>query len=437
MATTIVSNLAIFSDGTGHGNQSHLVYALNQQRWWLFVYKTKTASAVSCYVSSSSDLTTATWSASTDSPALTTACSSNDQRNLGVVSFANGTTDVVHIDTTTSASAAIAATVRRAHIRATLTGTNSITWESWVEETATNGAVSAFVRKGNTLGVSTTGVVHRCQDCNTNGSGNNAGDPLAARMTNADSGATWTSGVNATVAVDDSMVGVCVASALGQLASDAMLLVFPNATSSGSETVSTGLRFNKYTSGTTWPANTGNADVGIGTSSQDENDWCLCVVDATHIYAFRRDSSNTYLYRLYNGSTWSTPANTVPNQNHTAGSGLFATTDGTSLWLFVLDTAAGNPVKYCQYTLSSGTWGSWTILESASTNTRNFISGNPAVSNSQIGVIWTETNGSNFDIVVSALSITPPVAPVLTTPLLVGGGPGVVTANGQVFGIYR
>ena len=63
MAATIVSNVAVFSDASGHGNQSHLVYAANQGRWWLFYFATKTATVVKTMVSSSNDLTTATWSA--------------------------------------------------------------------------------------------------------------------------------------------------------------------------------------------------------------------------------------------------------------------------------------------------------------------------------------------------------------------------------------
>jgi hypothetical protein len=402
MATTIVSNLVVFSDASGAGNQSHLVYAANQGRWWLFVIKTKTATVVSSYVSSSNDLTTATWATSTDSPAFPTsrALSTNDQRNLACLSLTNGSTDAVHVSVGIGPSAS--GTGYTEHIRATFTGTSAITWESW-GETASAAVDTWGAVKGNALGKSTDGHIHE-----SNLSVMQGQDANARLSTNVDTGATWTTGFGAIVFTDSSMANFCNAYAYAPLASAAMALVYDNG--GAARPNGTGLRYNKYTSGTSWPT-TASADVGIGTTSQDFNDWCLCGVDTTHVYAFRRSGTNTFVWRKFDGTSWTTPTNGVPNQNHKAGSGLFAATNGTDLYLFLLDSATNNPVQYCKASGVNGTtptWGAWTQLEAAGSAARNYISGYPVVANNQIGVIFTVVNGSNFDIAVSALSLGGP-----------------------------
>lgn len=179
-----------------------------------------------------------------------------------------------------------------------------------------------------------------------------------------------------------------------------MLGVFENA--SVSDTQSSGLRWNTFTSGS-WPNNTGNADVGIGTSTQNDNDWCLCGIDTTHIFAVRRDSSNSYLIRKFDGSSWS--SKTAPGtQAHRAGSGIFLAQNGTDMWMFVIDSGDGS-IKYNKYTVATDSWGGWLTALSLEINARNCISGFPGVGNNQIGVIYTEANGSNFDLNVVGLSI--------------------------------
>src|SRR6185503_1648708 len=63
-----------FADATGHSGQSHLVYAANAGVWWLFTLTSAADSTggsnhiVKAYRSSGSDLATAVWTASSDSP---------------------------------------------------------------------------------------------------------------------------------------------------------------------------------------------------------------------------------------------------------------------------------------------------------------------------------------------------------------------------------
>lgn len=407
MATTIVSNLTVFSDQTGTGNQSHLIYATNQGRWWLFNLNTKTATTVKCYVSSSNDLSTATWSAGTDSPAFPSsrALGGSQQRCLAVCGFANGSTDVVHVTVHIHS----ATDSWNEHIRATFTGASTISWESWTEAHPANTDTSEF--QGNSVLNASDGFIHELQVDNPKG------DPVAKLSTNADTGATWTNGYGSQTTIENLSGKNRITSALASLGSGAMLAVY-----GASTTLPTAndILHTKYASGTTWPLNNPGTSVGAGTSDQDSLDWCLCAVDTTHIYVFRRSGSNTFIWRVYDGSNWSTPANGVPNQNHQAASGMFAASDGTDLYLFVLDSASNQPVQYCKASNANGaspSWGSWTQLEGAGSTARSAISGFPVVGNHQIGVIFTAVNGSNFDIVVTALTgVGAPVASFTFTP---------------------
>lgn len=405
MATTIASNLAVFSDATGAGNQSHLVYAVSQARWWLFTFTSKGETVIDSYVSSSNDLTTATWSASTSSSAWSTGLNgapfATDQRNLAGCSIANGSTDAAHLSVSFGPTAGTANDSGVANIRCTFTGASSITWEAWTNGILNNGHASSWswpAPLGNALGVSTPSkFVHEAGASLAPDQANGYAD--ARISTNADTGATWTNGWGAT-AKADSQANFIVTCALAPLASDAMLIVYGNGGVAQPNT--TGLRSNKYTSGTTWPT-TSSVVTGNGTTSQDQNDWCLCGVDTTHVFCIRRSASTTADMQMYSGTAWASKTAPPSMTGHKAGSGMFAATNGTDLWLFILDSTGNNAVLYCKYTVASNTWGSWTTLEAAGSTARNYVSGYPVVGNNQAGVIFTAVNGSNFDVVVTAL----------------------------------
>lgn len=411
MATTIVSSLPVFSDATGHGNQSHLVYAVNQQRWWCFVISSKTATVVDAYVSSSNDLTTATWSAGTSSPAVPLTFNGVEQRNLGVAGLTIGSTDAVHVDITEGAQTATSSNMHTSHIRATFTGASSISWDAaWDDITAGGSSPSSWAPiKGSAVGVGTDGRIHTFSD-----SLNSAQDAYIRVSHNLDTTATWTNSFNTAVATDASMSQRCNAMAFAPLAAGAMLAVYDNGALADPSL--TNLRYNTYSSGTSWPT-VGSADVFGSTSTQDINDWALCGVDTTHIFCVRRTGSNTFEMSMFNGSTWAAKT-APPNQNHLAGSGIFLATDGTNMWMFVLDSGVGNPVMYCKYTVGSDSWGTWTQLDPGSGGTLGYISGCPVVGNNQIGVIYTSTNGPNFDILVAALTLTTPAGPTAAVWLL-------------------
>src|SRR4051812_32563830 len=67
-STTIVASgtLGNIPGATGHSTQNHLVYAKNSGRWWFFTTEAGDNTHVFAFVSSGSDLSTATWSAASN-----------------------------------------------------------------------------------------------------------------------------------------------------------------------------------------------------------------------------------------------------------------------------------------------------------------------------------------------------------------------------------
>jgi hypothetical protein len=423
VATTIVANLPIPSDGTGHGNQSHLFYNANQKRWWCFLFLSKTATVLSCYVSSQADIRPgngATWSAGTDSPVFPTsrALSANDQRNLACVAFANGSTDVVHASVGIAQSGAAQAGFTE-HIRATFTGAAGITWESWTELSSATGTWEAV--KGNALGRSDgSGFIHEMAL-----TFNNSADPNLRLSTAGDKVAAWSSTAFGALTQLEAVSNQTNQGAFAPLAGDAMLVVYENGGAASPNL--TNLRWVKYPtgSGATWP--TGGANVFAANSTQDSNDWCLCSVNLNAAYCIRRTGTTTFEMSFFNGTSWqvvSAPP-VFSGVTHKAGSGLFAATDGTDLWLVAMTTTGNQPVWWVRYTPLFDSWGTWQNLEAGGSTARNFLSGYPVVANGQIGLIWTDVFGANFNVVTSAISVGP--APVLVAHTDAFGANNVTT----------
>ena len=85
------------------------------------------------------------------------------------------------------------------------------------------------------------------------------------------------------------------------------------------------------------------------------------------------------------------------------GAGLFGATDGTSIWLFSVNTDAANSILFTRFNGTS--WTPWATVPGtgSGTQSRNFISGSPRVGNNQVGLIWTEGT-TNFDVVTASLN---------------------------------
>ena len=433
-----------FNDATGHSAQSHLVYAPNAGVWWLFTLSSAHDSVddhtVRSYFSSGPNLASTTWTAAAPSPHLANAGFATDAifaggRSLGVAVVNVGGADYAHVFASAAFDGQVAS---NGHIRARL-GANAIEWEAWDNPGSPNAAsqwqgpattgnpsaTSAYSSWGNVVGISTGGFVHHSSvtmdeevDCN------------ASRSITADIAAAWTNGFgvnavgasppNTTAVIDKSMTFECKALAFAPLASDVMLAVYSNG--AVAQPYLSNLRFQKSGAAGTWisvAAGGGNGNVFSGDATIDANDWALVPVNTDVIVAFRRDALGAGV----DGATY-VPASNVwrsmaaapplfaPGQVPKAGAGLFGASDGTSVWLFCINSDAANSILYTAF--NGIGWTPWATVPGTDRGiqSRNFISGNPRAVNGQVGVIWTEGTGT-FDVVTAALgtdTILPSVA---------------------------
>lgn len=195
-----------YKDGPGLTHQSHLVYAVTAAVWWLFTVTSASDSAgnpgthvVKSYVSSSADLSTATWAAKTDSPnldgsAANTFATLEGGRNLACLYWNNpsgSNKDIVlmsaemqNVDKLTGGNS------YNGLIRAVLTAT-TITWDSWGGWTtaAWNNIANHVFQSGDALARTADGYIqiagaylHSEVDC------------IALTSLDPDTADTWTTG---------------------------------------------------------------------------------------------------------------------------------------------------------------------------------------------------------------------------------------------------
>jgi len=417
-----------FADATGHSAQSHLVYAVNSRTWWLFTL-TSTGDAqggsnhvVKAFRSSGPDLATATWIAAADSPPALAASTNGllgGGRSLGIAYVNNSPADVIHADISMAFDGQDG---RTGHVRAIVTGT-SITWASW--NYFDEPAATWTLPRGNTVGVSSGKFIH-------------TGGPIlqqevdanVRKSVNADVGGAWVSGFSVPAVIDGSMTNEANTLSFAPLANDVMLAVYDNG--QGTEPRLTNLRYKRSNAGGAWSGivvgsqTGGDGNVFSTNAAIDQNDWSLVSVSASTIYAFRRKANGTGVdaaaYSVAT-NTWSPMAAAPPlfaaGQSFKAGAGLFGATDGSSVWVCVVNTDLANSIL-CS-TFDRTAWTSWFVVPGTDigSQTRNYISGSPRVGNNQVGLIWTEGT-SLFDIVATSFAVsrdtTPPSASV-TAPL--------------------
>jgi hypothetical protein len=212
---------------------------------------------------------------------------------------------------------------------------------------------------------------------------------------------------------------------LCELGSGIMLAVycFGNLPSSFSTTVATqtGLRFAKSASATTWSTTntTGAAVPSLSSTANSPNDWSMVARTTTDVHVIRRNSATVIEQIRYDGTSWGS-VTTLPTSGltgHVANSGVGLVTDGTDVWCVVLDSDSSNSIKYIKWTSAGGWASSWSTL-STNGNAKAFLTVHQRVGNSQIGVAWTEgPDGSGrYSVRGAAISTTAASANASATP---------------------
>ena len=380
---------------TGRPNQGHVGYAVNQGYW--YVLTLSSTQTLALYYSTNGT----TWSAG-GTYTLTLAHGS-EGRNFGFCYANLGGTDVLHV-----LSGYNSASGGSFHSRFTLGASGSLTNTN--AETTTKAVFSPSGGAGDVMGgmpaVGSGGVVWDWGDFN-----NNADSGGVANYWAADTGGAWTPGSpSGNYALETSGSWTDSFGILPQ-ASGNMLAISDNSSSS---TVFTNLD-SYYWNGSTWAA--GLAVFASSITQVDCNAWGSCKVSNTSLHCVALSSGgNTYTHRTNagGGAAWAA-GNTIPTLTYGTTSGVALVSDGTNVWAWVIDSS-GN-LKYCKW---NGTaWGSWTVQEATLAGSPRYAVAAYSAAANGIVVIWTKTNGSNFEVWSSFLSLAAAPSGFPPSPFLV------------------
>jgi hypothetical protein len=399
MATNTIASVT-GSNGnfaSGRAQQKHIVYAPNSGVWWAFWVDPNATTTLKCAYSS--DL--ATWTGSTDKTlplALiggnqATATNTADGRNFGVWCQAIGSTDVIHVAAGLYTNAGSLSVY---DIRATVTA-SSITWGSATQAIT---STSTWSPDGTAPALADDGS-YLINSCIPRYTGHNNGNETGVYNATADTSSSWTPGTWSQYQIEF-VSSVISSHASHQIGSGKLLWLWDdgNGASNGQ---ATNIRWAKADKSGSTPS---PASVFASTTTIDANDWGSTRVSNSDIHCVRRTGTNTYEHRRFNGTSWSN-GQSIPTQTSLATGGLAMTSDGTNVWLAIIDSAAGRAVRYIKWDGGSATWGTWTDLDNTSNSTRaNLAAVQEASAPSKIAFLWTENpSGTTYNLRVAAISL--------------------------------
>lgn len=194
-------------------------------------------------------------------------------------------------------------------------------------------------------------------------------------------------------------------------------------TPSAGNTHQTGLRFVESASSSQWPtaAAAGAAVPNLSAASNSPNDWGICKVSDTDIHVVRRNSATTLEHIRYSGhgGSWGSVV-TLPTTGltgHLATSGVALVSDGTNVWCLVIDTDSNHSIRYIKWNGTS--WAaSWSTLTTGS-EPKSFITAAINADGSQIAVAWTANSTAPYAVNYAALNPNAPASQILA-PSTVG-----------------
>lgn len=379
------------ADQSGNPSQGHLFYAIGDSAWWLLWVDN--VDATKLRAARSTDLTTWTDKGVLLTTSFTMRRSGTDPAlgaNIGVNYKRVSSTDVVHLEIAQYASTT---DCRSAHARATISaGTMTVT-NAIAQVTQTTSGAGVVIPGGAAVQLDSAGKVYIADAWQEVG-GTNNGNMSATVSSNADSGAAWTAGFATPVRIIASAShGPC--HALADLGSGAILYIFPD--SATADGTSTNIKWSKWTGSWSAAANVyGSAQTGF-----DDRDVGIVGRTLTDVHLVRRSGANTFDHQRFNGTAWAA-GQAIPSQTSKAAGGMFLASDGTDVWLFVIDSDAANSIRSCKWSSASSTWGTWAALIT-STATRTSLSGHQAAANQTIGLCWTEV-ASPFQLVTEVFA---------------------------------
>jgi hypothetical protein len=384
---TVAASSGGISDGPGRPTQTHLVYATGSAQWWLF-YIDDTASALR--TASSPDLVH--WTSST--PVVLPM-----PLPYGT-SFSVATSEIAGVDVIHVALGYTIPLDAHYHVRATITGT-TITWGA-VAEVGCSTTSTIMAHDGPAVVIDSA---HHVYDITSAYNDNNActgtdgfyGNMDGTLSTNPDQGSAWNPAF--TVPSFINFAPNHIQAHWGAPTTTGVLMVQTNGAAADPASNLTNL-WSSMWNGAGWTQIVGVFSPDL-VAALDANDWGAVHIRDDDVRVVLRTSDTGYRWFAYNGAAWVEPAAAIPPQASIAGSGVFAATDGTSMWLFVVAADAANTLRSIKF---DGTaWGSWTDVET-SMHQRRYLAGYSTVSNGTIALSWTQPNGGTFDIVTQGFA---------------------------------
>ncbi len=366
-ATVVLASAGSVAAPTGNAQQTHLVYAVHSQRWWLFTIDSTDVNALRTY--SSADFTTWVAGASLVLPLP----HPNDGRGFSVAYADVGGTDVVHI----AFSGRNSATDRRhLHARATISA-GAIAFGT-PQEIVAIADTAAVDPDGCATVIAADGhVMDFTGWAPYGGSSTQTGNHCGYLASNIDTGATWTTGFGARtdIAIANKTINARVA--LPTTGSQLVTLW----ETADVEPAPANVGWAQW-NGSAWSI-AGNV-FAVG-QSLGYNDWAVTRLSSGEIHAVRRTSLGAYEHRKLVTSTW-TDGQPIAAQPGAANGGLVLLSLGTHMLLATIGADAATSVNVT--TWDGATWGAWSAIESTAL-VRTFPSGHASAAGGA-ALVWTE-----------------------------------------------
>jgi hypothetical protein len=349
--------------GTGLAQQTHILYATNSARWWLFWIAAGQPQQLQ--VSSSPDFVT--WTVAT--PLALPAAHGGIGGNFSAAYADLGGVDVVHL---TFSLHFAPSDSRHLHARATLSG-GAILWGqplqlTQIDSTLTDpdGPATMVMPDGHIW--DSTGWAQYF----------GTGNEVAWESSGTDQGTSW-----------DGMFGgqQGIATATDTVNARALFTVGTGATPFAlwalGDQVPDPSNVGWSQDNTIWSVSPGTVFPTGNTQSSD--DWDAVLVSATDLRVVRRTIDSNYDHVSYDGSSWTTMA-APPNDPGLIETGVVALSDGPRVAIVAIGSDPASSVRMTEWTGVS--WSAWTTLDGFPAQ-RGALSGWSS-SGGHAAVIWTE-----------------------------------------------
>jgi len=373
--TVVLAPAGTVAAPTGNAQQTHLVYAVHSQRWWLFTIDSNDVNALHTY--SSADFVTWVAGASLAMPYT----HANEGGNFSVAYADLGGTDVVHI----GFSHRIASNDRRhLHTRATIAA-GAIAFGTPQEVVAVtdpllidpDGCATVISPDGHVMDL--TGWAPY------GGLSTQTGNACAYLASNVDTGASWTSGFGAR---DDIATAIRTMNARVGLPTTGSQVVSLWETAD-LEPSPTNVGWAQW-NGSSW----GIAGYVFATAlSQGYNDWAVTRLTNGEIHAVRRTALGADQHRKLVAGSW-TDGQAIAAMPGVLNGGLVLLSLDTRMLLATIGSDTAKSVDVA--TWDGATWSAWSAIESAP-GARTFLSGHA----SPVGgaaLLWTEQVASTMQV---------------------------------------